>query len=62
MTKPWYDQLTARGWIVVIGFVMVIIISLMAWWGDRMVICDWRGGYEPCKIEHFANVVDGWSK
>ena len=61
MTKnPWYEQLTTRGWVVLIGFGVAIIFGLMMWWGDRMVICDWRGGYEPCRIERFADVVRGW--
>lgn len=59
-SRPFYERLTVRGWVVLIAFGMAVIIGLMFWWGDRMVICDWRGGYEPCRIERFGDVVKGW--
>jgi hypothetical protein len=58
---PLYESLTTRGWVVLITLGVLIIFGLMALWGDRMVICDWRGGYEPCKIERFGDVVKGWN-
>lgn len=48
-------RLTRRGWIVLVVAIATLVVGFTWFMSGKNVVCDWRGGYEPCSVE---NVLD----
>lgn len=44
-------RLTRRGWIVLTVALILFVVGVNWLMAGRNVVCDWRGGFEPCAIE-----------